>query len=147
MHVHRVVHSAAVSAGRGRQQRGTLQGMSTSACVIRDFHLSDLPPLAYADDLETAKATVELLQGEFFDQLDANGEGCNGARQTLAVTSCCDGQVHYVSGAYGSGRGPRSPLPAVWSAAGGAVDQLAQDVCVSGVAAGLLDHVCQGPPH
>jgi len=80
--------------------------MLTSTYQVRDFNLPDRPPLAHADDLETAKATVEQLHSEFFDQLDTNGEGCSGASQTLSVISCADGQVHYISGAYGSGREP-----------------------------------------
>jgi hypothetical protein len=78
--------------------------MFISAYVIRDFDLSELPPLGYADDLETAKATVEQLHGEFFAQLDANGEGCSGASQSLSITSRADRRVWYISGAFGCGR-------------------------------------------
>jgi len=103
------VHARGLSTAQrfgwaGPAAAGHAAVMLTSAYVIRDFHLSDLPPLAYADDLETAKATVERLHAQFFDQLDANGEGATGARQTLSVTSCADGQVRYISGAFGYGR-------------------------------------------
>lgn len=60
--------------------------MRTATYEVRGFDPPDRPPLAYADDLETAtKATVELLHSEFFDQLDTNGEGPTGASQNLAV--------------------------------------------------------------
>jgi hypothetical protein len=76
--------------------------MSTSAYVIRDFRLPDRPRWRTPTTSRPAKATVERLHGDFFDQLDANGEGCSGASQTFAVTSCADSQVRYIS-AYGSG--------------------------------------------
>jgi len=75
--------------------------MLTSTYEVRDFDLPDRPPLAYADDLETAKATVEQLHSEFFDQLDANGEGSTGASQSLSITSRADGQVRYISSVAG----------------------------------------------
>jgi hypothetical protein len=76
----------------------------TSAYEVRDFDLPDRPPLAYADDLEDAKAAVEQLHDEFFDQLDANGEGGSRISQSLSITSRADGQVQYISGVFGSDR-------------------------------------------
>lgn len=49
-----------------------------------DLDLPDRPPLAEADDYEAGLHMLAAVQEEFYDQLDANGEG--GHRVRLALT-------------------------------------------------------------
>jgi len=52
---------------------------------VRDADLPDRPPLAKADDYTVALDEVARLESEFFDQLDANGEGAAGISLHLRV--------------------------------------------------------------
>ncbi len=52
--------------------------------VVLDLDLPDRPPLAEAGDYEAGLLTLAAVQEEFYDHLDANGEG--GARVRLALT-------------------------------------------------------------
>ena len=52
--------------------------------VVLDLDLPDRPPLAEAGDYEAGLLSVAAVQEEFYDQLDANGEG--GGRVRLALT-------------------------------------------------------------
>lgn len=52
--------------------------------VVLDLDLPDWPPLAEADDYEAGLHMLAAVQEEFYNQLDANGEG--GHRVRLALT-------------------------------------------------------------
>ena len=52
--------------------------------VVLDFELPDRPPLGHAGDLDDAVDVLAALQEQFYDQLDANGEG--GFRAELALS-------------------------------------------------------------
>ena len=55
-----------------------------SGFVVLDFELPERPPLGYAGDLDAALEVLAGVQEEFYDQLDANGEG--GFRAELALS-------------------------------------------------------------
>lgn len=51
---------------------------TTPGFVVLDAGLPDRPPLGQADDYDAALHVLTAVQEEFYDQLDANGEGgCN----------------------------------------------------------------------
>ena len=52
--------------------------------VVLDADLPDRPPLAHAGDYDAALYLFSVVQEEFYDQLDANGEG--GFRAELALS-------------------------------------------------------------
>ena len=52
--------------------------------VVLDFELPERPPLGHAGDLDAALDVLASVQEEFYDQLDANGEG--GLRAELALS-------------------------------------------------------------
>ena len=52
--------------------------------VVLDFELPERPPLGHAGDLDAALVVLAGVQEEFYDQLDANGEG--GFRAELALS-------------------------------------------------------------
>ena len=52
--------------------------------VVLDLDLPDRPPLAEAGDYDAGLLALAAVQEEFYDQLDANGEG--GVRVRLALT-------------------------------------------------------------
>ena len=52
--------------------------------VVLDLDLPDRPPLAKVGDYEAGLLALAEVQEEFYDQLDANGEG--GGRVRLALT-------------------------------------------------------------
>ena len=55
-----------------------------SGFVVLDLELPGRPPLGHAGDLDTALGVLAGVQEEFYDQLDANGEG--GFRAELALS-------------------------------------------------------------
>ena len=55
-----------------------------SGFVVLDFELPERPPLGTAGDLDAALDVLAGVQEEFYDQLDANGEG--GFRAELALS-------------------------------------------------------------
>ena len=59
---------------------------TTPGFVLTDFDLPDRPPLAHAEDYETALFILAAAQEEFLRQLDANGEGGGQTQLSLAVT-------------------------------------------------------------
>ena len=56
---------------------------TASSFVVLDLDLPDRPPLAEAGDYDAGLLALAAVQEEFYDQLDANGEG--GARVRLAL--------------------------------------------------------------
>ena len=52
--------------------------------VVLDLDVPDRAPLAEAGDYDAGLLTLTAVQEEFYDQLDANGEG--GSRVRLALT-------------------------------------------------------------
>jgi len=59
---------------------------------VRDDNLPDRPPLAAADDYDAALNQIDRLENDFFDQLDANGEGATGISLRLRVDQLTRGQ-------------------------------------------------------
>ena len=57
---------------------------SGSGSVVLDFELPERSPLGHAGDPDAAPDVLADLQEEFYDQLDANGEG--GLRAELALS-------------------------------------------------------------
>ena len=57
----------------------------TAGFVVLDAELPDRPPLAHADDHDAALYVLDTVQTEFYDQLDANGEGGHPAQLALAL--------------------------------------------------------------
>ena len=55
-----------------------------SGFVVLDLELPERPPLGHAGDLDAALDVLAGVQEEFYDQLDANGEG--GFRAELALS-------------------------------------------------------------
>ena len=55
--------------------------------VVLDADLSDRPPLAYAGDYDAALYTLSVVQEQFYDQLDANGEGGHTVHLALALAT------------------------------------------------------------
>ncbi len=53
--------------------------------VVLDLDLPERPPLAEADDYKAGLHMLTAVQEEFYDQLDANGEGGHRARLALIV--------------------------------------------------------------
>lgn len=55
--------------------------------VVLDADLPDRPPLAHAGDHNAALYVLTVVQQEFYDQLDANGEGGHTVQLALAVAT------------------------------------------------------------
>ena len=55
-----------------------------SGFVVLDLELPERPPLGHAGDLDAALGVLAGIQEQFYDQLDANGEG--GFRAELALS-------------------------------------------------------------
>ena len=55
-----------------------------SGFVVLDLELPERPPLGHAGDLDAALGVLAGVQEEFYDQLDASGEG--GFRADLALS-------------------------------------------------------------
>lgn len=53
--------------------------------VVLDADLPDRPPLGHAGDYDAALCVLSAVQEEFYDQLDANGEGGHTAHLALAL--------------------------------------------------------------
>ena len=53
--------------------------------VVLDLDLPDRGPLAEAGDFEAGLQMLAAVQEEFYDQLDANGEGGAGVRLALTL--------------------------------------------------------------
>lgn len=53
--------------------------------VVLDAGLPDRPPLGHADDYDAALYVLAAVQEEFYDQIDANGEGGHTAELALAL--------------------------------------------------------------
>lgn len=60
---------------------------TTPGFVVLDAGLPDRPPLGQADDYDAALHLLAAVQEEFYDQLDANGEGGHTAELALALAS------------------------------------------------------------
>ncbi len=60
---------------------------TTPGYVVLDADLPDRPPLAHADDYDAALHVLAAVQAEFYDQLDANGEGGHTAQLALALAT------------------------------------------------------------
>jgi hypothetical protein len=58
---------------------------TTLGFVVLDAELPDRPPLSHAVDYEAALHVLSAVQEEFYDQLDANGEGGHTVHLALAV--------------------------------------------------------------
>ena len=56
-----------------------------SGFVVLDFELRGRPPLGHAGDLDEALGVLAAVQEQFYDQLDANGEGGFRAELALAI--------------------------------------------------------------
>jgi hypothetical protein len=57
----------------------------TSGFVVLDAALPARPPLGHADDYDAALHVLAAVQTEFYDQLDANGEGGHTAELALSL--------------------------------------------------------------
>ena len=55
--------------------------------VVLDADLPDRPLLAYAGDYDAALYLLTVVQEEFYDQLDANGEGGHTVHLALALAT------------------------------------------------------------
>ena len=55
--------------------------------VVLDLDLPDRPPLAEADDYDAGLLALAAVQEEFYDQLDANGEGGHTVHFALALAT------------------------------------------------------------
>ena len=55
-----------------------------SGFVVLDLELPERPPFGHAGDLDAALGLLASVQEEFYDQLEANGEG--GFRAELALS-------------------------------------------------------------
>jgi hypothetical protein len=53
--------------------------------VVLDAERPDRPPLAHAGHYEAALYVLSVVQEEFYDQLDANGEGGHTVHLALAL--------------------------------------------------------------
>ena len=53
--------------------------------VVLDFALPGRPPLGHAPDLKAAQEVLAALQEQFYDQLDANGEGSHHPEIALSI--------------------------------------------------------------
>jgi len=53
--------------------------------VVLDFELPERPPLGHAGDLDGVLDVLADVQEEFYDQLDANGEGGFWAELALSI--------------------------------------------------------------
>ncbi len=53
--------------------------------VVLDFELPERPPLGHAADFGAALDVLAAVQGEFYDQLDANGEGGHHPELALSI--------------------------------------------------------------
>ncbi len=58
---------------------------TTPGFVVLDAGLPDRPPLGQADDYDAALHVLIAVQEEFYDQLDANGEGGHTAELALSI--------------------------------------------------------------
>lgn len=58
---------------------------TTPGFVVLDAGLPDRPPLGHADDYDAALHVLAAVQTEFYDQLDANGEGGHTAELALSL--------------------------------------------------------------
>jgi hypothetical protein len=58
---------------------------TTPGFVVVDAELPHRPPLGHAGDYEAALYVLSVVQEEFYDQLDANGEGSHTAQLALAL--------------------------------------------------------------
>ena len=55
--------------------------------VVLDADLPDRPPLAEAGDYNAALDVLSVVQEQFYDQLDANGEGGHTVHLALALAT------------------------------------------------------------
>jgi hypothetical protein len=58
---------------------------TTPGFVVLDAELPDRPPLGHAEDYDAARYVLAAVQEEFYDQLDANGEGGHTAQLALVL--------------------------------------------------------------
>lgn len=58
---------------------------TTPGFVVLDAELRDRPPLGHAGDYEAALQVLSVVQEQFYDQIDANGEGGHTVRLALAL--------------------------------------------------------------
>ena len=61
--------------------------ITVSGFVVLDADLPDRPPLAHAGDYDAALYVLSVVQQEFYDQLDANGEGGHTVHLALALAT------------------------------------------------------------
>ena len=67
---------------------------------VRDYDLADRPPLAHALDYSSALRVIQRLHQQFWDQIEANGEGAVEASQCLSIVLISGGrspELQYVS--------------------------------------------------
>lgn len=55
--------------------------------VVLDADLPDRSPLAHAGDYDAALYVLSVVQEEFYDQIDANGEGGHTVHLALALAT------------------------------------------------------------
>ena len=58
---------------------------TTLGFVVLDAGLPDRPPLGHAVDYDAVLHVLSVVQEEFYDQLDANGEGGHTVHLALAI--------------------------------------------------------------